>query len=258
MTLPKLNNPMACILGSGLGALGESLDSSTKVSYQDIPGFLNTQVSGHKGFLIYGKLGSRDVVFLQGRNHFYEGHSMEEVVYPIRFLKSLGVQTLILTNSAGGMGEGMKPGDPMLITDHINLMGNNPLIGSHRVDEGPRFPDMTDAYDPTLSRVLKKCFEEHNLNIHSGVYAGVTGPSYETPAEIRFLKHVGASAVGMSTVHECIMARYLGMKVVGLSCITNLAAGLSGSPLSHSEVKEVASQVEKNYTKALKSFIQSI
>jgi purine-nucleoside phosphorylase len=208
--------------------------------------------------LIFGKVGAQSVVILQGRNHYYEGHSMENVVFPTRTLALLGIESLVVTNSAGGFGETMAAGDFMIIEDHINLMGTNPLMGPNIKELGPRFPDMTEAYDKGLIEKMEQTFQKQSVRYHKGIYCGVSGPTYETPAEVRYLKLIGGKAVGMSTVPEVIAANHLGIRVAALSCITNLASGISRQKLSHQEVTDTAKKVETQFTGFLKEFVQSI
>jgi purine-nucleoside phosphorylase len=246
------------ILGSGLGAFVDQVQVSCKISYNDIPHFMSTTVEGHKGNLIFGTLGNKNVVILQGRNHYYEGHSMESVVFPTRTLALLGIETLILTNSAGGFGDTMQAGEFMIIEDHINLMGINPLMGPNIKELGPRFPDMTEAYDHSLIEKMEKIFQKMSTKYHKGIYCGVSGPTYETPAEVRYLKLLGGKAVGMSTVPEAIAANHLGLRVGALSCITNLAAGISRQKLSHEEVTETAKKVEQKFSDFMRQLIESL
>jgi purine-nucleoside phosphorylase len=234
----KVKPLVGLTLGSGLNSMAKTIGTDIEILFSEIPGFPRTTVEGHSGKLILGHIGNTPVVALQGRIHYYEGYSMEDVVFPTRVLAMLGIQTLILTNSSGGIQANMRPGDFMIITDHINLFGDHPLKGPNIEKLGPRFPDMTYAYDPQLVEMMRKHFEELNIRFHEGVYCGVTGPTYETPAEIRFLRTIGGSAVGMSTVPECIAANHFGLKVAGISCITNMAAGITGDRLNHKEVQE--------------------
>lgn len=245
-------------LGSGLNSMVKTINVETEIPFAEIPNFPRTTVEGHSGKLILGTIGSTPVAALQGRIHYYEGYKMEDVVFPTRVLAMLGIQTLILTNSSGGIQSEMKPGDFMIITDHINLFGDHPLKGPNIEKFGPRFPDMTYAYDPELQLIMKNLFEKLNIRYHEGVYCGVTGPTYETPAEIRYLKIIGGSAVGMSTIPECIAANHFGLKVAGISCITNLAAGITGNKLNHQEVQEVAGRVEKEFSTFLTHFINEL
>lgn len=242
-------------LGSGLNSMVKTISAETTIPFSEIPGFPQTTVEGHSGKLTLGTIGNVPVAALQGRIHYYEGYKMEDVVFPTRVLAMLGIQTLVLTNSAGGIQNEMRPGDFMIITDHINLFGDHPLKGPNIEKFGPRFPDMTYAYDPKLVEKMKTQFNKLGIKYHEGVYCGVTGPTYETPAEIRFLKIIGGSAVGMSTVPECIAANHFGLKVAGISCITNLAAGITGEKLNHKEVQDVAGKVESQFANFLTNFI---
>jgi purine-nucleoside phosphorylase len=246
------------ILGSGLGSFVQHVQVDAQIPFNKIPHFVPTSVEGHQGNLILGNLGKHSVVILQGRLHYYEGHSMDTVVYPTRLMAMLGIETLLLTNSAGGFGETMQAGDFMIIEDHINLMGTNPLMGPNLKQLGPRFPDMTEAYDRKLIEMMEATFGEMKLRYHKGIYCGVTGPTYETPAEVRYLKTIGGKAVGMSTVPESIAANHLGLRVAALSCITNLAAGFSRNKLSHQEVTETAKKVEIQFIDFLKKFLEKL
>ncbi|XGC80819.1 purine-nucleoside phosphorylase [Bdellovibrio bacteriovorus] len=243
------------VLGSGLGAFVKDVEVEATIPYKEIPHFSPPTVEGHSGNLIFGKVGGQSIAILQGRNHFYEGHPMSSVVFPVRTLAMLGVETLILTNSAGGFGESMQAGDFMIIEDHINLMGTNPLMGPNIKELGPRFPDMTEAYDKRLISIMEQLLQKQGTRYHKGIYCGVSGPTYETPAEVRYLKLIGGKAVGMSTVPETIAANHLGLRVAALSCITNLAAGISNHKLSHSEVTETAKRVEIEFSSFLREFI---
>lgn len=246
------------ILGSGLGAFVKDVEIECTLPYKEIPHFSPPTVEGHSGNLIFGKVDNQSIAILQGRNHYYEGHSMESVVFPTRTLAMLGIETLILTNSAGGFGENMQAGDFMIIEDHINLMGTNPLMGPNIKELGPRFPDMTEAYDKRLIDIMEKLLQKQGTRFHKGVYCGVSGPTYETPSEVRYLKLIGGTAVGMSTVPESIAANHLGLRVAALSCITNLAAGISSQKLSHDEVTETAKRVELQFSSFLREFITQI
>lgn len=246
------------ILGSGLGSFSKHIQIETSIPYKDIPHFLTPSIEGHSGNMIFGYVGKTPIVCLQGRIHYYEGHSIQEIVYPMRTLGKLGIKSLFVTNAAGGLDTSMEPGDFMVISDHINLMGTNPLIGPNESSLGPRFPDMTEAYCPELRKKLIKVLTENKVRYHEGVYCALSGPTYETPAEVRHLKIIGASAVGMSTVPEVIVANHMGLKVCGISCITNKAAGISKVKLSHSEVTETAQKVEVQFTSFVKQFISSL
>lgn len=227
------------VLGSGLGELAESLSDFKVIPYEEIPGFPISTVHGHKSRLVVGKLGEKEVLCMQGRFHFYEGYGMDEVVFPIRVMKLLGIEKLIVTNAAGGVNSDFEPGTLMLIRDHINFAGINPLIGKNSDEFGPRFPDMSFAYSPELRGKAKEAADHMKLDVKEGVYVWMTGPSYETPAEIRMCSIIGGDAVGMSTVPEVVVANHQGMRVLGISFITNLAAGIQKTPLNHTEVIEI-------------------
>ena len=238
------------ILGSGLGAVADTVvdHGGTALAYGEIPHFPTSSVEGHKGSLVYGRVGGTPVLLMQGRVHRYEGYPASSVVFPVRVLHALGVKKLIVTNAAGGIGAGFAAGDLMLIEDHLNLTGDNPLVGHNDARFGPRFPDMSEAYSRRLTTLADDVAKSRGLKLQRGVYAGLLGPSYETPAEIRMLRTMGAHAVGMSTVFEVIAASHLGMEVLGISCITNLAAGMSDQKLSHDEVKDTATRVEAAFS----------
>lgn len=252
--IPKIG----IILGSGLGVLANRLELPTRIQYSDIPHFPTSTVEGHAGQIVSGVLQGVDVIVMQGRFHYYEGYAMQEVTFPIRVMKELGLSTLIVTNAAGGIHEGFAPGDLMVITDHINLMGQSPLIGSNDIDWGPRFPDMTNAYSILLQGIAKRTALSLGIRLQEGVYAGMSGPAYETPAEIRMLRVLGADAVGMSTVPEVIVARHMGIAVLGLSCITNMAAGITNQPLTHDEVVKTSEQAKTHFTVLIESILQNI
>ncbi|HEY8483798.1 MAG TPA: purine-nucleoside phosphorylase [Longimicrobiales bacterium] len=226
---------VSLVLGSGLGALAEELEEAVRIPYTEIPGFAPATVEGHRGVLVAGRLEGVECVVLQGRYHVYEGHAPEVVTVPVRAVAALGARTLIVTNAAGGLNRTFRPGDLMIIDDHINLMWRNPLVGAV-VPGDERFPDMSRPYDPELQALAERAALELGVRVVRGVYCAVSGPSYETPAEIRMLQRFGGDAVGMSTVPEVLVARAMGMRVLGLSLITNMAAGLAAGPLSHQEV----------------------
>src|SRR5256714_6328388 len=249
---------VAVILGSGLGAFADELSSQSAIPYGDIPGFARATVEGHAGRLVIGKIGDSSVAAMQGRFHFYEGYSLEDVTFPIRVLKLLGVRTLILTNASGALNVEFVPGSLMLITDHINLMGANPLIGANDERFGPRFPDLTNTYSPELQDIVLQEARAMGMQMWRGVYASLTGPSYETPAEIHMVRGLGADAVGMSTVPEAIVARHMDMQVVGISCITNLAAGVSDRPVDHSQVMATGERVRESFTELLRRVIPRV
>lgn len=247
---------IGCVLGSGLGGFADSIKAELVVNYGDIDGLIASGVDGHKGRLIIGKVSDTYVAVMQGRVHYYEGHSMSDVVKPIRFLKDLGVETVILTNAAGGINKAFKPSDLMILTDHI-LLAPNPLIGQNDDKYGTRFPDMSGVYDIKLRQLADKCARELRLRIRHGVYAQLTGPSYETPAEIRMLKAIGADAVGMSTAAEAVTARHANMRVLGISLITNSAANET-TLLTHDEVKNVAGAIADDFSALLNNIIVAI
>lgn len=232
--------PLGMILGSGLGGLADQIENPRSLSYSDIPHLPSSSVAGHAGKLVCGTWQGSEVVVLSGRVHCYEGHPLDRVVLPVQLLAGLGVHTVLVTNAAGAVNADYKPGDLMVLSDHINMQAKSPLIGKNDARLGPRFPDMTEAYAKELRELTLRLAAERGLKVHEGIYAAVLGPSYETPAEVRMLQILGADAVGMSTVPEVIAARHMGMRVLGLSCLTNMAAGLSGGTLHHDEVKEVA------------------
>lgn len=245
------------ILGSGLGDFADNIEG-VRIKYSDIPGFETSTVAGHKGQLIFCEVEGKNAVIMQGRYHFYEGYHISRIVYPIKVMKKLGVKTLIITNAAGSVNKDYKAGDLMIIKDHINLMGVNPLIGENDATLGDRFPDMSDIYKHSLAELATEKGKELKLTLRHGVYAAMSGPSYETPAEINMLRIMGADAVGMSTVPEALVANYCGMDVLGISCITNSAAGVHPSRLSHAEVVETAEKVKESFKKLLVSVIKSI
>ncbi|HOO25231.1 MAG TPA: purine-nucleoside phosphorylase [Clostridiales bacterium] len=237
-TLPEIG----VILGSGLGSLAEKLEDPFFINYGDIPGFPRSTAPGHKGRLAFGRLSGKNLVCMQGRFHFYEGYKMSEIALPIRTLKLLGIKTLIVTNAAGGVNTSFEVGDLMLIKDHINMMGTNPLIGPNADDFGERFPDMSKTYTPALRELAHKAAAKLGMSLHEGVYCGCTGPSYETPAEIRAFRVLGADTVGMSTVPEVIVAGHCGLPILAISLVTNMAAGVLDQPLSGDEVIEIGNK----------------
>ena len=245
------------ILGSGLGELADEY-CEIAISYNEIPHFIKSTVAGHKGRLVFAEINGKKVVMMQGRNHFYEGHSMQEITYPVKVMKKLGVKTMILTNAAGAVNKTFVPADLMLITDHINNMGSNPLIGANDSDLGERFPDMTEIYKHKLIKLAKKCAKKLDMDVREGVYLANSGPSYETPAEIHFARTIGADAVGMSTVPEAIVANYCSMDVLGISCISNAASSSGGEKLSHEEVIETTNKAREKFKKLVLSVIKSL
>ena len=243
------------VLGSGLGFFAEDMEVCGRLAYSQIPGFPTSTVPGHEGQFVYGELKGRKVICMQGRFHYYEGYSMEQLSLPIHLMRSLGISTLFLTNAAGGINTLYKPGDFMLITDHINFLGTNPLIGNGG-ENGLLFTDMSAVYDVHLRSQIRAWAKDSDILLHEGVYLATTGPCYETPAEIRSFATIGADAVGMSTVPEAIIARQLGLRIIGLSCITNLAAGLSQGPLSHDEVSQTADRVRDTFARLLAGSVE--
>jgi len=249
---------LALVLGSGLGAFADELQEKVAVPYDQIPGFARSTVEGHAGQLVIGKSGGVPLVAMQGRFHYYEGYSLEQVVFPIRTFALLGAQTVILTNAAGGINVQFDKGALMVISDHLNLMGASPLRGSHDERFGARFPDMTEVYARNLQEMVVAEAHGIGLEMRRGIYAALSGPSYETPAEIRMLRTLGADAVGMSTVPEAIVARQMGMHVLGISCITNLASGVADQVIDHSDVMETGAQVRVAFTELLRRVIQRL
>ena len=248
---------IAIVLGSGLGELADEY-CDYAIPYNEIPDFIKSTVHGHKGRLVFAEIQSKKVLMMQGRNHFYEGHSMQEITYPIKVMKALGIKTLILTNAAGAVNEEYRPADLMLITDHINHMGSNPLIGPNDEKLGERFPDMTEVYKKSLIKIAEKCAKDLNIDIKKGVYWANSGPSYETPAEIKMIRKLGGDAVGMSTVPEAIVGNYCGLNILGISCITNAASSETSGKLSHEEVIEAANSAKIKFKSLILSVLQHL
>ena len=245
-------------LGSGLGDYAEALEDAVKLPYSEIPGFPRSTVAGHAGMWCCGTLYGKRVVMMQGRFHYYEGYGMKDVTLPVRVMQKIGVKTLIVTNAAGGVNLGYHPGELMVIGDIFSMTAQNPLIGPNLDAFGPRFPDMSCAFDKELRALAHECANEQGFALREGVYAQMTGPTYETPAEIRMLRTLGADAVGMSTVPEVIVARHGGMRVLGISCITNMAAGILDQPLNHAEVTETANRVKGQFRNLLDRIIEKM
>jgi len=254
----KIKPKIAIILGTGLGELAEGIEKRVTIPYHKINNFPVSTVHGHSGNLVLGEIESCEVVAMQGRFHFYEGYSMKEITFPVRVMKELGAKIIIISNAAGGMNRFFKRGDLMLIQDHINLMGDNPLIGSNDEKLGPRFPDMSRAYDQELIKLTESIALEEGVRLHKGVYAGLTGPMLETPAEYRFLIQIGADAVGMSTVPEVIVANHMGMRVLGISCITDLAIDGVVEKVNFNEILKAAAQSEPIMTRIVRKVIKNI
>lgn len=253
-----LKPKVALILGSGLGDFVDTIEIKGEISYQNIKGFPVSTVAGHKGRFVFGYVGKVPVVIMQGRVHYYEGYSMEEVVMPVRLMKLMGAEILFLTNAAGGINKQFQPGDFMMITDHITEFVPSPLLGENLEELGLRFPDMSNVYDLCLQKHMKKCAKNLNIPMRQGVYIQFTGPAYETPAEIRMSHVLGADAVGMSTACEAMAAKHMGMQVCGISCISNMASGISEKPLSHKEVQETADRVAPDFKKLVWGIIETL
>ncbi|HEY5403822.1 MAG TPA: purine-nucleoside phosphorylase [Pyrinomonadaceae bacterium] len=246
---------VAVVLGSGLGGFADDFEDAVGIPYEDIPGFSRSTAQGHAGKLVVGKIDQVPLLAMQGRVHFYEGYSLEQVTFPIRTFKLLGIKTLILTNAAGGINVQLSQGALMVLSDHLNLMGDNPLRGPNDDRFGPRFPDLTSAYSPELQEIVIEEARALSVEVRRGIYAALAGPSYETPAEIHLLRNLGADAVGMSTVPEVIVARQMGIEVLGISCITNMAAGISDEPISHEDVMATGDRVKETLTQLLRKVV---
>lgn len=249
---------IALVLGSGLGGIADEMEIVQTLDYSQIEGFPVSTVAGHKGRFVFGRLGGADVVAMQGRVHYYEGYPVSDVVLPIRLMKLMGAKTLFLTNAAGGINPAFKAGDFMLITDHISALVPSPLIGENIEQLGVRFPDMSQVYSPRLRGIIEQSAAAEGVPLQRGVYIQTTGPNYETPAEIRAYGRLGADAVGMSTAIEAMAARHAGMEICGISCISNLAAGISANPLSHAEVQQTADRVAPMFRRLVKRAIADI
>jgi purine-nucleoside phosphorylase len=249
---------IAIILGSGLGGFADDFDEAVGIPYEEVPGFMRSTAQGHAGRLVIGKVDTVPVVAMQGRVHYYEGYSLEEVTFPIRTFKLLGIKTLILTNAAGGINVQLTQGGLMVLTDHLNLMGDNPLRGANDERFGPRFPDMSSVYSPELQELTVEEARAIGVEVRRGIYGALSGPSYETPAEIHLLRTLGADAVGMSTVPEAIVARHMGLEVLGISCITNMAAGIGDEPINHEEVMATGDRVRESFTELLRRIVAGI
>src|SRR5256714_662945 len=251
----KLQPRIALVLGSGLGGFADELQHSTIIPYSQIPNFPATSAEGHAGNLVVGKVGEVPVAAMQGRVHYYEGHSLVRVTFPVRVFARLGIKAVLFTNAAGGINLQLKQGCLVVLKDHINLQGGNPLIGPNNERFGPRFFDMSEAYAKDFRAMALEEGRRHGIDICEGVYAAVSGPSYETPAEIRYLRIIGADTVGMSTVPEVIVARHCGIKVLAISCVTNMAAGILNQPINHAEVLETGARVRTSFVALLKALI---
>ena len=256
--LCPLRPRIALVLGSGLGAFADELDRATRIPYADIPGFPRSTAVGHAGALVVGESAGVPVAAMQGRVHLYEGYSAQQVAFPLRVFNRMGIQAVVLTNAAGGINPGYDRGALVAIRDHINLQGHNPLVGSNDDRFGPRFPDMTDAYSADLRRIAADEATRAGIELFEGIYAAMLGPSYETPAEIRYLRTIGADLVGMSTVPEVVAARHMQMSVLAISCVTNMAAGMSGGKINHDEVLETGERVRAKFLALLRAILPRI
>ena len=252
------NPKVGIVLGTGLGGLVKEIETIGTLPYKDIPNFPVSTVKGHEGKLIFGKLGGKNAVAMQGRFHFYEGYTMQELTFPIRVLKFLGIELLILSNAAGGVNPDYEIGDLMVIRDHINLMGNNPLIGKNDTGLGPRFPDMSDAYDKKSIRQFTRIARTHNIHFQEGIYAAVTGPTFETPSEYKYIRTIGADAVGMSTVPEAIVARHMSLPVFAVSVVSDLGVEGKIVEVTHDDVIDAASMVEPKMTLVIREMIEKL
>ena len=249
---------LGIILGSGLGSFADLIEEKIAIPYQEIPHFPISTVEGHAGQWVFGKVDGRPIVVMQGRFHYYEGYAMHEVTFPIRVMQGLGVKGLLVTNAAGGINPEFRPGDLILIRDHINMMGDNPLRGANLSRFGPRFPDLSEGYDQEWRQKGLAIMPNYGIRPQEGVYAAMSGPNYETPAEIRFLRTIGADMVGMSTVPEVLVANHGGMRVLGISCVTNMAAGILPQKLNHAEVMETADRVTKQFVSFVRGLVQEL
>lgn len=258
MTKTAYRPTIGLILGSGLGDLAEEIENPFIIPYSEIPHFAKSEAVGHANELVIGSLNGKTVLAMKGRFHYYEGFTLDEVTFPVRVMKALGVEELIITNACGAINTSFNPGDLMLITDHLNLVGTNPLIGPNNAELGTRFPDVSEVYNRTLRTIATEVANDQNTTLQNGVYAWWSGPAYETPAEIRMIRTLGADAVGMSTVPEAIVAVHGQMKVLGISCLTNMACGILDQPLSHDEVIETAAMVKEKFIQLVKGIIEKM
>lgn len=257
-TYTSIEPEIGLILGSGLGVMADDIENPVVIPYHDIPHFPVSTVAGHKGQLVIGTLHGKNVIAMQGRFHYYEGYTMEQVTFPVRVMKKLGIHSLLITNAAGGINEDFSPGDLMVIKDHINFFGDNPLIGENKDEFGPRFPDMSTIYDKEYIEIASNCAKELAIRLQTGVYAGNSGPTYETPQEIKMLRTLGGDAVGMSTVPEAIVGAHTNLRILGISCISNMASGILDEPLSHDEVIDTTKRVEKSFINLVHHIIDEL
>ncbi|WP_172371927.1 purine-nucleoside phosphorylase [Sporosarcina jiandibaonis] len=258
--LSKINvvPKVGIILGSGLGSLADEIENAVSIPYEDIPYFSKSDAIGHANELVIGELQGQIVAAMKGRYHYYEGYSLSEVTFPVRVLKALGIEKLVITNASGAVNAEFSPGELMLITDHINLVGSNPLIGKNNDELGPRFPDLSEVYSRNLRATASKVAEEKGITLREGVYAWWSGPAYETPAEVRMIRTLGGDAAGMSTVPEATVAIHAGLEVLGISCLTNMACGILDEPLSHEEVLEVAAKSRNSFVELIKAILKEM
>ncbi len=246
------------ILGSGLGTLADEIENPTIIDYKDIPNFPVSTVEGHAGQLVIGELMGKQVVAMKGRFHYYEGYSMQEVTFPVRVMKSIGVELMLVTNACGGLNPKLHPGALMIINDHINMTGDNPLIGPNHAELGPRFPDMSSAYDKDLVKLVKDVSGRINIETHEGIYVSISGPNYLSKAELRMMQMIGADTVGMSTVPEVIVAKHAGLKVIGISCVTDMAIPDELESINHEQVVEIANKTRPKFIKLVKEIINEV
>ncbi len=249
---------LGLILGSGLGELGDEVEDAVVISYEDIPGFLPSRVEGHAGQLVLGRLENRNVYLMQGRYHYYEGHPIQDIVFPVQVMQAVGCSTMLVTNASGAVNQGYSVGSLALIDDHINFLGNNPLIGVQAPDVGPQFVDMTYAYDPELKELARQAARSLKITLEEAVYVASMGPSYETPATVRMYRRLGGDLAGMSTVPEVVAANHCGLRVLGLSCITNMGAGILDQPLDHAEVIETTEKAKDKFKRLVRKLIPQL
>ncbi len=254
----KYQPKIGLILGSGLGSLADQIEDPEKYPYDTIPHFPTSTVAGHEGQLVIGKLGGKEVLAMQGRVHFYEGYTMQEITFPVRVMKELGIDTMIVTNACGGLNPDFNAGALMFITDHINLMGSNPLIGENHNELGPRFPDMSEAYNKELIRLGKNTAEELGMNTFEGIYSAISGPYYLSKAELTMVTRMGADTIGMSTIPEVIVASHTGIKVLGISCITDMAIPDQLEPLTHEHVVQIANQIRPKFINLVSKIVERL
>ncbi len=254
----EIEPEIGLILGSGLGELGTEVEEAVRLPYDDIPGFLESNVEGHAGELVLGTLDGVPVYLMNGRYHYYEGHDIDRLVFPVQLMPRLGIHTMLVTNASGAVNEEYEVGDLVLLKDHVNFLGANPLRGDNDPKVGPRFVDMTYAYDPDLRELAHSCAPDHNIRLREGIYVASAGPTYETPAEVNMYRTIGADLCGMSTVPEVIAANHAGLDVLGISCVTNMAAGVLDQPLSHEEVIETTERAKREFKPLVRSVVTEL